>query len=155
MSHIAIQEQLNGSYADWMEQVTDAQYRRGAETQTQKPAVGSDQVYWVLTVTVDQMDKFKALIQKLVAATQKETGAVQYEYNIGDDQKTVDIYEPYADSKAAMFHVGKTFGQFSKEFLALAKPTRWVIYGTPSNELKQAIADFHPIYMTPFDGFIG
>ena len=137
-----------------MGQVTDAQYRQGAAAQTQKPAVGSDQVYWVLTLAVDQMDKFKALIQKFVAATEKETGAVQYEYNIGDDQKTVDIYERYTDSKAAMFHVGKTFGSLSKEFLALAKPTRWVIYGTPSNELKQAIADFHSIYITPFDGFI-
>jgi quercetin dioxygenase-like cupin family protein/quinol monooxygenase YgiN len=154
MSHIAIQEQLNGSYADWMEHVTDAQYRQGAAAQTQKPAVGNDQVYWVLTLAVDQMEKFKALIQKFVAATEKETGAVQYEYNISDDQRTVDIYERYADSKAAMFHVEKTFGSLSKEFLALAKPTRWVIYGTPSNELKQAIADFHPIYMTPFDGFI-
>ncbi len=28
MSHIAIQERLNGSPVDWMEQVTDAQYRR-------------------------------------------------------------------------------------------------------------------------------
>ena len=93
-----------------MEYVTDAQYRRSAEALTQKPAVGHDQVYWVLTVTVDQMDKFKALIQKFVAATKKETGAVQYEYNIGDDQKTVDIYERYTDSKAAMFHVGKPSG---------------------------------------------
>ena len=154
MSHIAIQETLNGSYVEWMEHVTDAQYRRGAADQTQKPAVGSDQVYWVLTLTVDQMDKFRTLVQKLVAATEKETGAVQYEYNIGDDQKTVDIYERYADSTAAMLHL-KTFGPFSKEFLALAKPIRWVIYGTPSTELKRALADFHPIYMTPFDGFVG
>ncbi len=28
MSHIAIQEALDGSYIDWMEHVTDAQYRR-------------------------------------------------------------------------------------------------------------------------------
>ena len=28
MSHIAIQEKLNGSPVDWMEHVTDAQYRR-------------------------------------------------------------------------------------------------------------------------------
>jgi quinol monooxygenase YgiN len=110
-------------------------------------------VYWVLTVTVDQMDKFKALIRKLVAATEKETGAVQYEYNISDDQKAVDIYERYADANAAMFHVQKTFARFSKEFFALARLTRWVIYGTPSNEFKQATADLHPIYMTPFDGF--
>ncbi|HEY0741504.1 MAG TPA: cupin domain-containing protein [Chryseosolibacter sp.] len=28
MTHIAIQEQLNGKVVDWMEKVTDAQYRR-------------------------------------------------------------------------------------------------------------------------------
>jgi hypothetical protein len=38
--------------------------------------------------------------------------------------------------------------------VGVTKLTRWVIYGAPANELKQAIADFHPIYMTPFDGFI-
>jgi len=30
MSHIAIQEKLNGSPVDWLEQVSDAQYRGGA-----------------------------------------------------------------------------------------------------------------------------
>jgi hypothetical protein len=29
-----------------------------------------------------------------------------------------------------------------------------VIYGTPSDEFKKAIADFHPIYMPSFDGFV-
>jgi quinol monooxygenase YgiN len=126
-----------------------------AEAQAPKPAVGSEQIYWVVTVTVDQMDKFKPLIQKLVAATEKEPGALQYEYNVGEDQKTVDIYERYADTKAAMSHLGVTFGpNFSKDFFALAKPTRWVIYGTPSDDFKKANADFHPVYMTPFDGFI-
>ncbi|MBO0717836.1 MAG: hypothetical protein J2P55_10945, partial [Rhizobiales bacterium] len=39
--------------------------------------------------------------------------------------RTVDIYERYTDSNAAMFHVEKTFGSFSKEFFALTKPTRF------------------------------
>jgi hypothetical protein len=30
MSHIAIQEKLNGSPVDWMEQVSEAEYRRSA-----------------------------------------------------------------------------------------------------------------------------
>jgi len=119
-----------------------------------KPAVGSEQIYWVVTVTVDQMDQFKPLIQKLVAATEKEPGTMEYEYNVGDDQKTVDIFERYADSKAAASHVTDNFRpNFSKEFLALAKVTRFVVYGSPTAELKKILADFHPVYMTPFDGF--
>jgi quinol monooxygenase YgiN len=113
-------------------------------------AMRSEQVYWVFTVTVDQMDKFTPLIPKLAAAT----GALQFECNIGDDRKTVDFFERYTDSKAALFHQAESFAAFSKEFFAVAKPTRWVIYGMPSDEFKKANADFHPIYMTPFDGFV-
>ena len=114
----------------------------------------SEQVYWVFTVTVDQMDKLKPLVQKLVAATEKEPGALQFECNVGDDQKTVDFFERYTDSEAALFHQRESFGPSSKEFFALAKLTRWVIYGRPSDEFKKANVDFHPIYMTPFDGFV-
>jgi quercetin dioxygenase-like cupin family protein len=32
MSHIAIQEALNGSTVEWMEKVSDAQYRHGPQT---------------------------------------------------------------------------------------------------------------------------
>lgn len=87
-----------------------------ADAQTIKPAVGNEQVYWLLTVSVDKMDDFKSLVAKLVAATEKEPGALQYEYNLADDQKTIDIYERYTDSKAALFHLGQTFPNFSKEF---------------------------------------
>jgi quinol monooxygenase YgiN len=112
----------------------------------------SEQVYWVFTVTVDQMDKFALLIPRLVATTEKEPGALQFEFNIGDD--TVDIFERYPDSKAALFHQTESFAPNSKEFFAVAKLTRWVIYGRPSDEFKKANADFHPIYMTSFDGFV-
>jgi quinol monooxygenase YgiN len=114
----------------------------------------SAQVYWVLTVTVDQMDKFKLLTQKLVAATEKEPGALQFAFSVGSDQKTVDIFERYADSNAALVHQRESFGPFAKEFFALAKLTRWVMYGAFSDEFKKANADFHPIYMSPFGGFV-
>ena len=114
----------------------------------------SEQVYWVFTVAVDQMDKFTPLIPKLVAATEKEPGALQFEFNIGDDQKIVDIFERYTDSKAALLHQAESFAPHSKEFFAVAKLTRWVIYGTPSDEFKKSNADFHPIYMKSLDGFV-
>ena len=33
MTHIAIHEQLNGKYVDWLEQVTDEQYQSGSESE--------------------------------------------------------------------------------------------------------------------------
>jgi quinol monooxygenase YgiN len=126
-----------------------------AAAQTPKPSVGSDQVYWVITFTVDQLDKFKPIVNKIVAATEKEPGTLAYEYTVGDDQKTVDIYERYTNAHAAVVHVTENFGpNFSKEFMALAKPTRFIVYtAAPTDELKKTLADFHPIYMKPFDGF--
>jgi quinol monooxygenase YgiN len=100
------------------------------------------------------MDKFKPIIRRLVAATEKEPGAMQYEYAVGPDQKTVDIYERYTNSNTANSHLNDNFvPNFSKEFMALAKPVRFVVYGPASDELKKTLADLHPIYMTPFDGF--
>jgi quinol monooxygenase YgiN len=83
-------------------------------------------VYWVFTVTVDQMNKFKPLVPKLVAATEKEPGALQFDCNVGDDQKTVHFFKRYTDSKAALFHQTESFAPFSKEFFALAKLTNTV-----------------------------
>jgi quinol monooxygenase YgiN len=117
-------------------------------------AMRSEQVYWIFTVAVDQTDKFAQLIPKLVAATEKEPGALQFECNVGADQKTVDFFERYTDSKAALFHQRESFAPHSKEFFALAKLTRWVIYGAPSDEFKKANVDFLPIYMTSLGGFV-
>src|SRR6267142_3241482 len=133
----------------WLE---ESRRRVSLEARTMEAGMRSEQVYWVFTIAVDQMDKFTPLIPKLVAATEKEPGALQFEFNIGNDQKTVDIFERYMDSKAALFHQTESFGPFSKEFFAMAKLTRCVIYGTPSDGCKKANADFQPIYMTPFFG---
>jgi hypothetical protein len=49
------------------------------------------------------------------------------------------------DSKASLFLQTESFAPSSKEFFAVAKLPRWVIYRTPSDEFKKANADFHPI----------
>jgi quinol monooxygenase YgiN len=127
-----------------------------AEAQAVKPAVGSEELYWIVTLQVkpDQLADFKKVVAPLVAATQQEPGTLEYEYNVGADQSTIDIFERYRDSNAAVAHVTQTFGpKFSKPFLALAKPTRLIVYGTPSAEAKKVLAPFNPVYMTPIDGF--
>ena len=121
-----------------------------------KPATGSNEVYWVVPFTVPpgNMDKFKQVEARLVAATKQEPGTLEYEYTASPDNGTVDIVERYVDSDAVVHHVAENFGpNFSKEFLALVKPARFVVYGTPSAKAKEVLGAFNPIYMTPFDGF--
>ena len=127
-----------------------------AEAQT-KPAVGSAEVYWDLTVAVPpgNMDKFKEVVAGLVAASKQEPGTLEYEYAATADDGTVDIVERYVDSDAVIHHVVDNFGaHFAKDFLALVKPVRFAVYGTPSAKAKEALAGLNPVYLTPFDGFI-
>jgi hypothetical protein len=48
----------------------------------------------------------------------------------------------------------KLFGEnFAKRFFEILKPTRVVVYGTPSVEVKDALAGVNPVYMGPLGGF--
>ena len=121
-----------------------------------KPAAGSTEVYWDLTVAVPpgNMEKFKQVVAGLVAASKQEPGTLEYEYAVTADNSTIDIIERYVDSDAVVHHVVDNFGaHFAKDFLALVKPTRFVVYGTPSDKAKEVLTPFNPIYLTPFDGF--
>lgn len=127
----------------------------GSAAAQTKPAVGSSEVYWVVTVTVlpENMDKFKQVVAELVAATKQEPGTLEYEFTVGADGTTVDIVERYVDSDAVVHHVVDNFSAHAEDFLALAKPGRFAVYGTPSDKVKEVLAGFNPMYMTPFDGF--
>ena len=121
-----------------------------------KPAAGSTEIFWDLTVSVPpgNMDKFKQVVAGLVAASKQEPGTLEYEYAASADGSTVDIVERYVDSDAVVHHVVDNFGaHFAKDFLALVKPTRFVVYGKPSAKAEEVLAGFKPVYMTPFDGF--
>ena len=124
-----------------------------AEPMTSVEAVGAQDVYWVITFDVSDMNKYKSIVEKLEPATEKEPGAITYVYTVAPDNKTVDIIERYKDSDAALAHL-KTFAQYQKEWNEVAKPTRFVVYGAASDDLKKALAGAHPTYMEPFAGFL-
>jgi hypothetical protein len=52
-----------------------------------------------------------------------------------------------------MTHLG-TFGEeFAGRFLEILKPIRFVVFGSPSEEVKEALAGFNPTYMQTVGGF--
>ena len=124
--------------------------------ETTKPALGNEEVYWVVTVAVlpGQMDAFKKNVAQMVAAAKEEPGTLEYKFNVSADQTTVDIFEHYRNSDAVVAHVSQTFGpKFSEAFLAIAKASRFTVYGAPNIEARKVLAGFNPIYMSPIDGF--
>lgn len=52
-----------------------------------------------------------------------------------------------------MAHLG-TFGErFAGRFMEILAPTRFVVYGSPNQEVKDALAAFGPTYMNSAGGF--
>ena len=113
------------------------------------------QVYWVLEVSVapGREKDVKALMDEMVKGTLAEPGALNYEWSASDDGATWHIFERYADSAATMAHI-KAFGEkYASRFMALLKPTRWMVYGSPSQEVKNALAPSGAMFVPSVGGF--
>lgn len=116
----------------------------------------SDNVYWLLEVKIKpgEFGNFKALMEEMVNATQaNEPNTLNYEWTITEDNQSCHIYERYSDSAATMIHLGAFGEKFAERFMAAVEPKRFVVYGAPNNEVKEALSGFGPIFMTPFGGF--
>lgn len=84
----------------------------------------------------------------MVAATEANEPATQcYEWFISDDSKTCHIYERYADSAAAMTHLSSFLEKFADRLLACVEPSRMIVYGDPSEEVKETLAAFGALHM--------
>jgi quinol monooxygenase YgiN len=102
----------------------------------------------------DRFESFKTLMAAMVDATQKnEFGTLNYEWAISDDRQVCHVYERFQDSNAVMTHMERFDANFAAQFGETVKLVRFVVYGTPSPQVKDALAGASPVYMAPFGGF--
>ena len=116
----------------------------------------SEQVAWVLQMSVKegQYDNLVALMNEMVAATEAdEPRALSYEWSVSEDKTVCHLYERYADSAATMVHLGNFGRKFMKRFFSILKVTHVPVYGSPNDEVKQAMATLNPVYMGSIGGF--
>ncbi len=115
----------------------------------------SAQIYWLLELEIQSgSDEFTALLKEMVRATQSnEPNTLNYEWSTSADGTVCHIYERYTDSAAIMTHLG-TFGEkFADRFLRIFKPIRFHVYGSPSGEVRKALAGLNPTYMEGVGGY--
>jgi len=100
-----------------------------------------------------RMNELTALMNEMVHSTQEESGTLIYEWSFNSDSNVCHLTERYQDSDAALIHLG-TFGQrFASRFFDLLNVKRIVIYGSPNDAVKAALADAKPEVMTQKAGF--
>ncbi len=117
--------------------------------------MGQD-VSWMLELSVapERGPEFQTLMKEMISATEtNEAGALNYEWSLSDDGGTCHIFERYVSSDAAMAHLATFGATFASRFLELLKPVRFMVYGAPNQEVKQALAAFAPSYMVSVGGF--
>ena len=111
----------------------------------------NENIFWILEANIhaDQLDNLKYLMSEMVDGTKRdEPGALNYEWFIADDGKSLHLHERYTDSGAVIVHLGNFSQKYSERFLTYLTATKITMYGNPSDAVREAFAGFTPIYMS-------
>jgi quinol monooxygenase YgiN len=112
-------------------------------------------VSWVIELAVKDgaLGTFEELMEEMVSGTSGEARTLCYEWYISDDQRTVHIYEKYADSDAMVTHVSGFLEKWATRFMGSVDVTRFVVYGDPSPVAREMLDRLGATYMAPWAGF--
>jgi quinol monooxygenase YgiN len=112
-------------------------------------------ISWNLRVNVNdgQLENFRSLMHEMVAATKEESGTLGYEWFVAEDGSTVHLNERYADSGAAMEHLGNFMANFAERFMGCVTPTSIDVYGEASDQVREAMTAFGAVHHVTFGGF--
>ena len=115
----------------------------------------NDQVGWVIELSVHkgQLRSWKKLMREMVASMRAEPGTLTYEWMLGEDGTTCQLFERYTGAAAAVRHSHNFEANFATRFFELADPVRLMVYGEPGAELRATFASLSPTYLTPIGGF--
>lgn len=115
----------------------------------------SNTVSWNLQLAVREgrIDDARALMEEMVDSTRREPGTLQYEWFLDPDGNVCHIVERYADSEAALAHLGNFGENFAERFLDCFEPTSLAVYGAPSGEARGVLDGFGATYLGGWGGF--
>lgn len=114
-------------------------------------------VHWLLTVELadGKAEAFKELAAEMSAATKDgEPGALVYEWFLGEDGRTVHLYERYADSAATMVHLGNFRTKFAARFMGMCTVKSFLVFGKPDAAVREALAPSGVLHFEQIAGFI-
>lgn len=90
-----------------------------------------------------QLDAFESIAQAMVAGTQKEPGALGYEWYLSADRKRCRLIETYADADAVLAHFkGTVVQELVPKIIGTASVTGFEVYGDPGATARAMLAPF-------------
>jgi quinol monooxygenase YgiN len=85
-----------------------------------------------LTIKADKLDAFERVAQTMIAGTQKESGALGYDWCLSADRTRCRLVETYADDRAVLAHMtGPVATELVPKLLEVSSLTGFEVYGDP------------------------
>lgn len=114
----------------------------------------TNEVHWVVNMAVKpgKIEQFKGVMTDMIASTEKESGALAYEWHLSGDETECTIYERYADSDAVATHFGN-FGAFAERFAGSTERNYMTVLGNPSKTARDFLDRAEPNYFGKTAGF--
>jgi len=111
-------------------------------------------IIWTVEGTIKEghTDDLIALMKEMLVLVEQESGTINYEWTLGEDQRSLHVYERYTDEDATFTHLG-TWAKFSDRFVSFVDITGFTVFTDASPKLREAIAGLNPVYMKPIGGF--
>jgi quinol monooxygenase YgiN len=93
-----------------------------------------------ITIHEGKLDEFQSIAKTMIAGTQKEPGALGYDWCLSRDRKRCRILETYADANAVLAHVtGPVVKELLPKLLGTSSISRFEVYGDPGAEASQIL----------------
>jgi quinol monooxygenase YgiN len=114
-----------------------------------------DEISWRVELSVNpgQLENFKALTGMMVEMSKDEPGTLSYQRFVTDDGRSVHLYERYIDSVAALMHLHVFTKHFGERFMSMAHRESFLVFGSPSDELKRVLDGLGAVYLKPLGDF--
>lgn len=96
-----------------------------------------------LTINEGKFDEFTSIAQAMLAHTQKEPGALGYDWYFSADRKNCRLLETYIDANAVQAHMsGQAVLELVPKLLGVSKVSRFEVYGNPGPKAAEVLTGF-------------
>jgi quinol monooxygenase YgiN len=96
-----------------------------------------------LIINEGKLDAFESIAQAMVAGTQKEPGALSYEWYLSADHKKCRLIETYTDANAVLAHFnGLVVQELVPKLLETASLAGFEVCGDPGPKATEMLKGF-------------
>ena len=111
-------------------------------------------IYFVVGFNINEgkLDTFRQIARAMIAATQKEPGALAYEWHFSSDNKSCRLLETYVDQAAVERHIAGEAVKLIPKLLEAASISGFEAYGDTGPMVAETLKAFGAELFQPWDG---